>query len=85
MKKMLMLTGKICQVCDANDGYMLRRNKERKRFLLYISWDAHVEITQLTHETTTRITYMKLKYVGKITPHGNSINPLEERLNRIKE
>ena len=30
---MIMLTGKICQVCDANDGYMLRRNKERKRFL----------------------------------------------------
>lgn len=77
-----MLTGKMCQVCDANDEYMLRRNKDRKRFLLYISWDACVEIT---HETTLRIIYMKLKNVGKITPHGNSINPLEERLNRIKE
>lgn len=54
---------------DARSG----RNKDRRRFLLRLYWDAYVGIT---HGTTQKIIYMKLKYVGKITPRGNSINPL---------
>jgi len=34
MKKMVMLTRKICQVCDANDEYTLRRNKEESDFYI---------------------------------------------------
>jgi len=77
---MVMLTGKICQVCDANDEYTLGRNKEESDF--YIYGDAYVGIT---YGTTSRIIYMKLKYVGKIAPRGNSINPLGGELNRMKE
>jgi len=29
-----MLTGKICQVCDANDEYTLGRNKEESDFYI---------------------------------------------------
>lgn len=33
---MVMLTGEMCQVCDVNDEYTSGRNKDRKRFLLYV-------------------------------------------------
>lgn len=76
-----MLAGKICRFCVANDEYTLGGNKDGKRFLLHVYWNAHVGIT---HETTLlRIIYMELKYVGKkLLPAVIPLSPsVEERLN----